>query len=295
MQHPGLVEIAIEPRSDDDQARLNAALAELAADDPLLTVTTDHESGQTIMAGMSELHLDIKLEALERAYRIGVNIGAPQVAYRETLGHKADVEYTHDKHTGGGRQFACVRILFEPGAPGSGFVFESRIADGAIAEEFMPGIPTGIESARDSGLLAGFPVTDFKATLHGGASDERDSTILAFEIASRAAFRQLKEKASPRLLEPIMKVLVAAPQDHMGDIIGDLNSRRGQIEDVEARPNVQLVSAMVPLSNMFGYVSHLHGMSRGRALATLTFDHYAPTLLPNGDDPTFPPAVGLRA
>ena len=228
-----VIEQSIEPKSKADQEKLGVALGKMVAEDPSFTVYTDPESGQTIMKGMGELHLDIKVDILRRTYKVDANIGAPQVAYRESLGRKADIDYTHKKQTGGTGQFARVKITFEPGEEGSGFVFESTVIGGSVPKEFIPGVSKGLESSKDNGLLAGFPVIDFKATLYDGAYHDVDSSVLAFEIAARAAFRELREKASPKLLEPIMKVEVLTPDEYMGDVIGDLNSRRGQIQGTE--------------------------------------------------------------
>ena len=269
-----VIEQAIEPKSKADQEKLGVALAKMVAEDPSFTVHTDQESGQTIMKGMGELHLDIKVDILRRTYKVDANIGAPQVAYRETLGRKADIDYTHKKQTGGTGQFARVKIIFEPGEPGSGFVFESKIVGGNVPKEYIPGVEKGLVSAKENGLLAGFPVIDFKATLYDGGYHDVDSSVLAFEIASRAAFRELREKGSPKLLEPIMKVEVVTPDEYMGDVIGDLNSRRGQIQGTETRGNAQVVTAFVPLANMFGYVSTLRSFSQGRAQFTMQYDHY---------------------
>ncbi len=271
-----VIEIAIEPKSKADQEKLGVALAKMVAEDPSFTVQTDQESGQTIMKGMGELHLDIKVDILRRTYKVDANIGAPQVAYRESLGKRADIDYTHKKQTGGTGQFARVMITFEPGEPGSGFVFESKIVGGAIPKDFIPGVEKGLESVKDNGLLAGFPLIDFKATLTDGKYHDVDSSVLAFEIASRAAFRELREKGAPKLLEPIMKVEVLSPDEYLGDVIGDLNSRRGMIQGTDQRGNAQVVTAFVPLANMFGYVSNLRGMSQGRAQFTMQYDHYEP-------------------
>ena len=269
-----VIEIAIEPKSKADQEKLGVALGKMVAEDPSFTVFTDQESGQTIMKGMGELHLDIKVDILKRTYKVDANIGAPQVAYRESLGKKVDIDYTHKKQTGGTGQFARVMITFEPGEAGSGFVFESKIVGGSVPKEFIPGVQKGLESIKENGLLAGFPLIDFKATLTDGKYHDVDSSVLAFEIAARAAFRELREKGSPKLLEPIMKVEVVSPDEYLGDVIGDLNSRRGQIQGSETRGNAQVVTAMVPLANMFGYVSNLRGMSQGRAQFTMQYDHY---------------------
>ena len=271
-----VIEIAIEPKSKADQEKLGVALAKMVAEDPSFTVHTDQESGQTIMKGMGELHLDIKVDILKRTYKVDANIGAPQVAYRESIGRRTDIDYTHKKQTGGTGQFARVKLTFEPGEEGSGFVFESSIVGGSVPKEYIPGVQKGLESAKENGLLAGFPVIDFKATLTDGAYHDVDSSVLAFEIASRAAFRELREKGAPKLLEPIMKVEVLTPDEYMGDVIGDLNSRRGQIQGTETRGNAQVVTAFVPLANMFGYVSQLRSFSQGRAQFTMQYDHYEP-------------------
>ena len=271
-----VIEIAIEPKSKADQEKLGVALGKMVAEDPSFTVFTDQESGQTIMKGMGELHLDIKVDILKRTYKVEANIGAPQVAYRESLGKRADIDYTHKKQTGGTGQFARVMITFEPGEPGSGFQFESKIVGGAIPKEFIPGVEKGLESSKENGLLAGFPLIDFKATLTDGKFHDVDSSVLAFEIAARAAFKELREKGAPKLLEPVMKVEVLTPDEYMGDVIGDLNQRRGQIQGSETRGNAQVVTAMVPLANMFGYIGNLRGMSQGRAQFTMQYDHYEP-------------------
>ncbi len=269
-----VIEIAIEPKSKADQEKLGVALGKMVAEDPSFTVFTDQESGQTVMKGMGELHLDIKVDILRRTYKVDANIGAPQVAYRESLGKKTEIDYTHKKQTGGTGQFARVMITFEPGEPGSGFVFESKIVGGAVPKEFIPGVEKGLESIKENGLLAGFPLIDFKATLTDGKYHDVDSSVLAFEIAARAAFRELREKGAPKLLEPIMKVEVLTPDEYLGDVIGDLNSRRGQIQGTDQRGNAQVITAFVPLANMFGYVSNLRGMSQGRAQFTMQYDHY---------------------
>lgn len=277
MEFPApVIEIAVEPKSKADQEKLGVALAKLASEDPSFTVSTDHESGQTILKGMGELHLDIKIDILKRTYKVEANIGAPQVAYRESLGKKAEIDYTHKKQTGGTGQFARVKLVFEPGEPGSGFVFESGIVGGAVPKEYVPGVEKGITSAKDNGLLAGFPLIDFKATLIDGAYHDVDSSVLAFEIASRAAFKELREKGAPKLLEPIMAVEVVTPEEYLGSVIGDLNGRRGMIQGQDTRGNAIVVNAFVPLANMFGYVNTLRGMSQGRAQFTMQYDHYDP-------------------
>ncbi|KSB87855.1 elongation factor G [Caulobacter vibrioides] len=277
MEFPApVIEIAVEPKSKADQEKLGVALQKLAAEDPSFTVSTDFESGQTILKGMGELHLDIKIDILKRTYKVEANIGAPQVAYRESLGRKVDIDYTHKKQTGGTGQFARVMITFEPGEPGSGFVFENSIVGGAVPKEYIPGVQKGLESVKDNGLLAGFPLIDFKATLTDGKFHDVDSSVLAFEIASRAAFKELREKGAPKLLEPIMKVEVVTPEEYLGSVIGDLNSRRGMIQGQDMRGNATVVNAFVPLANMFGYVNTLRGMSQGRAQFSMVYDHYDP-------------------
>jgi elongation factor G len=271
-----VIEIAIEPKSKADQEKLGVALGKMVAEDPSFTVFTDQESGQTIMKGMGELHLDIKVDILKRTYKVEANIGAPQVAYRESLGRACEIDYTHKKQTGGTGQFARVKLQFAPGEPGSGFVFESKIVGGAVPKEFIPGVQKGLESAKENGLLAGFPLIDFSATLVDGAYHDVDSSVLAFEIAARAAFKELREKGGPKLLEPIMKVEVLTPDEYLGDVIGDLNSRRGQIQGTDQRGNAQVITAFVPLANMFGYIGNLRGMSQGRAQFTMQYDHYEP-------------------
>ena len=275
MEFPApVIEIAIEPKSKADQEKLGVALAKLAAEDPSFRVSTDPESGQTILKGMGELHLDIKVDILKRTYKVDANIGAPQVAYREKITRAATVDYTHKKQTGGSGQFARVKIVAEPMAPASGFSFENKVVGGSVPKEYVPGVEKGLESVLGSGVLAGFPVVDLKVTLVDGASHEVDSSALAFEIAARAALREALQKGSPVLLEPIMKVEVVTPEDYTGSVIGDLNSRRGQIQGQDMRGNANVVNAMVPLANMFGYVNTLRSMSQGRATFTMQFDHY---------------------
>jgi elongation factor G len=270
-----VIEIAIEPKSKADQEKLGVALAKLAAEDPSFRVSTDQESGQTILKGMGELHLDIKVDILKRTYKVDANIGAPQVAFREKLTKAAEIDYTHKKQTGGSGQFARVKIVAEPSEPGAPFEFENEIVGGAVPKEFIPGVEKGLESVLGSGVLAGFPVVDLKVRLIDGAYHDVDSSALAFEIASRAALREALQKGKPVLLEPIMKVEVVTPEDYTGSVIGDLNSRRGQIQGQDMRGNANVINAMVPLMNMFGYVNNLRSMSQGRATFTMQFDHYA--------------------
>ncbi len=269
-----VIEIAIEPKTKADQEKLGIALAKLAAEDPSFRVSTDQESGQTILKGMGELHLDIKVDILKRTYKVDANIGAPQVAYREKLTKKVEIDYTHKKQTGGTGQFARVKIVFEPNEAGAGNVFESKIVGGAVPKEFVPGVDKGIQSVMGAGILIGFPVVDVKATLIDGAFHDVDSSVLAFEIASRAAMREALQKGGSVLLEPIMKVEVVTPEEYTGSVIGDLNSRRGQIQGQDMRGNAVVINAMVPLANMFGYVNQLRSFSQGRANFTMQFDHY---------------------
>ena len=269
-----VIEIAVEPKTKADQQKMGEALLSLAAEDPSFRVASDEESGQTIIKGMGELHLDIIVDRMKREFSVEANIGAPQVAYRETITKPVEIDYTHKKQTGGSGQYARMKVEFEPLTPGEGFVFESALHGTSIPREYVPGIKKGFEQGRESGAVAGFPVIDFKATVVDGASHDVDSSVMAFEIAARATLREAFEKASPRLLEPIMSVEVVTPEEYMGDIIGDLNSRRGQVGAMDSRGNARVISAMVPLANMFGYVNTLRSMSQGRATYTMVFDHY---------------------
>jgi len=270
-----VIEIAIEPKSKADQEKLGVALAKLAAEDPSFRVSTDQESGQTILKGMGELHLDIKVDILKRTYKVDANIGAPQVAFREKITQKVEHDYTHKKQTGGSGQFAAIKIIAEPVPPGTPFEFENEIIGGAVPKEFIPGVEKGLESVLGSGPLAGFPVVDLKVTLIDGKYHDVDSSALAFEICARQCLREALQRARPVLLEPIMKVEVVTPEDYTGSVIGDLNSRRGQIQGQDMRGNANVINAMVPLMNMFGYVNNLRSMSQGRATFTMQFDHYA--------------------
>jgi elongation factor G len=269
-----VIEIAIEPKSKADQEKLGVALAKLANEDPSFRVSTDTESGQTILKGMGELHLDIKVDILKRTYKVDANIGAPQVAYREKVTRAVTKDYTHKKQTGGTGQYARVKFIVEPNETGKGYEFESKIVGGNVPKEYIPGVEKGIESVLGSGVLAGFPVVDLKVTLIDGAYHEVDSSALAFEIAARAALREALQEGKSVLLEPIMKVEVVTPEDYTGSVIGDLNSRRGQIQGQDMRGNANVINAMVPLANMFGYVNTLRSMSQGRATFTMQFDHY---------------------
>ena len=269
-----VIEIAIEPKTKADQEKMSTALQRLAAEDPSFRVSVDHESGQTIMRGMGELHLDILVDRMKREFKVEANIGAPQVAYRETITKPADISYTHKKQSGGSGQFAKIELTFEPGETGSGFIFEDTVVGGSVPKEYIPGVKKGLEMAKETGIIAGFPVLDFKVTLTDGGYHDVDSSVMAFEIAAKSAFKEGMAAAGSQLLEPMMKVEVVTPEDYMGDIIGDLNSRRGQVNAMEDRGNAKVVTAMVPLANMFGYINNLRSMSQGRAQYSMQFDHY---------------------
>jgi elongation factor G len=270
-----VIEIAIEPKSKADQEKLGVALAKLAAEDPSFRVSTDQESGQTILKGMGELHLDIKVDILKRTYKVDANIGAPQVAFREKITQRVEHGYQHKKQTGGSGQFAQIKIIAEPTPPGTPFEFENEIVGGTVPKEFIPGVEKGLESVLGSGVVAGFPVVDLKVTLIDGKYHDVDSSALAFEICARQCLKEALQMAKPVLLEPIMKVEVVTPEDYTGSVIGDLNSRRGQIQGQDMRGNANVINAMVPLMNMFGYVNNLRSMSQGRATFTMQFDHYS--------------------
>ena len=269
-----VIEVAVEPKSKADQEKMGVALNRLAQEDPSFRVSVDHESGQTVIKGMGELHLEILVDRMKREFKVEANVGAPQVAYREAISRVAEIDYTHKKQTGGSGQFARIKLVFEPQERGAGNLFESKIVGGAVPREYIPGVEKGLKSAWTTGVLVGFPVVDMKVSLIDGAYHDVDSSVLAFEIAARAAFKEGMEKAKPLLLEPIMRVECVTPDEYMGDIIGDLNSRRGQVTGMDQRGNARVVSAMVPLANMFGYVNTLRSMSQGRAQYTMHFDHY---------------------
>jgi elongation factor G len=271
-----VIEIAVEPKTKADQEKMGIALQRLAAEDPSFRVSVDHESGQTIMKGMGELHLEILVDRMKREFKVEANIGAPQVAYRETITKKFQVDYTHKKQSGGSGQYARVIMDFEPIASGEPYSFENKVVGGTVPKEYVPGVVKGLMSAKDAGIIAGFPVVDFKVTLVDGAYHDVDSSALAFEIAARAAFKEAMAGAGPQLLEPVMKVEVVTPEEYMGDIIGDLNSRRGQISNMEDRGNAKVIMAQVPLASMFGYINNLRSMSQGRAQYSMVFDHYSP-------------------
>jgi len=269
-----VIEVAVEPKTKADQEKMSIALNKLAQEDPSFRVGIDEESGQTVIKGMGELHLEILVDRMKREFKVDANVGAPQVAYRETISKSAEIDYTHKKQTGGSGQFARIKLVFEPGEKGTGFKFESKIVGGSVPKEYIPGVQKGLEQSMSNGVIAGFPMTDVQVTLIDGAYHEVDSSVMAFEIASRAAFKEGASKAGPQLLEPIMRVEVVTPDEYMGDIIGDLNSRRGQVTGMEPRGNGQVVNAMVPLATMFGYVNTLRSLSQGRAQYTMHFDHY---------------------
>ena len=269
-----VIEVAVEPKTKVDHEKMGIALGRLAQEDPSFRVTNDEESGQTIIKGMGELHLEILVDRMKREFKVEANVGAPQVAYRETISKSTDVDYIHKKQSGGAGQFARVKISFDPGEPGSGYEFINKIKGGNIPTDYIPGVKKGLIAQQQSGVIAGFPCIDFKATLNDGAYHDVDSSVLAFEIAARAAFREGIAKANPVLLEPIMKVEVLTPEKYMGDVIGDLNSRRGQVQEMNTRGNANVVNAMVPLANMFGYVNNLRSLTQGRANYSMQFDHY---------------------
>ena len=269
-----VIEIAVEPKTKADQEKMGVALARLAAEDPSFRVETDFESGQTIMKGMGELHLDILIDRMRREFKVEANIGAPQVAYRETISREAEIDYTHKKQTGGTGQFARIKLIISPVEPGVGYSFESKVVGGSVPKEYIPGVEKGIKSVMDSGPLAGFPVIDFKVQLVDGAYHDVDSSVLAFEIAARAGMREGLKKAGAKLLEPIMKVEVVTPEEYTGGVIGDLTSRRGMVTGQDSRGNANVIASMVPLANMFGYINTLRSMTSGRAVFSMEFDHY---------------------
>jgi elongation factor G len=269
-----VIELSVEPKTKADQEKMGVALNRLAAEDPSFRVTTDHESGQTIIKGMGELHLDILVDRMKREFKVEANVGAPQVAYREYLGKPVDVDYTHKKQSGGSGQFGRVKVKVTPGERGQGFVFEDSIKGGNIPKEYIPAIEKGFREQAESGHLVGFPIIDFTVELYDGAYHDVDSSAIAFEIAGRGAMREVADRSGIKLLEPIMKVEVVTPEDYLGDVIGDLNSRRGQIQGTDTRGNAQAVEANVPLANMFGYVNELRSFTQGRAQYSMQFSHY---------------------
>jgi len=269
-----VIEVAVEPKTKADQEKMGVALNRLAAEDPSFRVTTDHESGQTIIKGMGELHLEILVDRMKREFKVEANVGAPQVAYRESLARKVDIDYTHKKQSGGSGQFGRVKITVEPGERGQGILFVDEVKGGNIPREYIPSVEKGIREVAATGSLIGFPIIDFTATLTDGAYHDVDSSALAFEITGRGAMREAAQKAGIKLLEPIMKVEVVTPEDYLGDVIGDMNSRRGQIQGTDSRGNAQVVEAMVPLANMFGYVNQLRSFTQGRAQYSMQFSHY---------------------
>ena len=269
-----VIEVAVEPKTKADQEKMGVALGRLAAEDPSFRVTSDHDSGQTIIKGMGELHLDILVDRMKREFKVEANVGAPQVAYRETITTEADIDYTHKKQSGGAGQFARVKMVIKPGEPGCGLDFENTVVGGNIPREYIPGVEKGIDAAMTFGVVAGFPVTDVKVVLYDGAFHDVDSSVMAFELAGRAGFREGLQKAGPKLLEPVMRVEVVTPEDFVGDVIGDLNSRRGQVQGMEPQGINTLVKAMVPLATMFGYVNNLRSLTQGRASYSMFFEKY---------------------
>jgi elongation factor G len=269
-----VIEVAVEPKSKADQEKMGVALHRLAQEDPSFRVSTDNESGQTVIKGMGELHLEIIVDRMRREFKVEANVGAPQVAYRESIAKQVEIDYTHKKQTGGSGQFAKVKIIVTPGERGSGVTFKDEIKGGNIPREYIPGVEKGVRMIAETGVLIGFPLIDFDVRLIDGSYHDVDSSVLAFEIAGRGAMREAAAKAGIKLLEPIMRVEVVTPDDFMGDVIGDLNSRRGQISGTETRGTASVVDAFVPLANMFGYVNQLRSMSQGRAQYTMHFDHY---------------------
>ncbi|MBF8246442.1 MAG: elongation factor G [Rickettsia sp.] len=269
-----VIQLAVEPKSVADQEKMSLALSKLASEDPSFRAKTDHETGQTIISGMGELHLEILVDRMKREFKVEVNVGHPEVSYRETITKSGEVDYTHKKQTGGAGQFARVKMIFEPLDVGKGFEFNSKIVGGAIPKEFIPGVEKGLKDILTTGVVAGYPMVDFKVTLIDGAFHDVDSSVLAFEIAAKNAFREVVPKSGPKLLEPIMKVEVLTPEEYLGDVIGDLNARRGNILDMDSKSSTQIINAHVPLSEMFGYVNNLRSLSRGRAQYNMIFAHY---------------------
>jgi elongation factor G len=269
-----VIELSVEPKTKADQEKMGVALNRLAREDPSFRVSSDNESGQTIIKGMGELHLEILVDRMKREFKVEANIGAPQVAYRESLGRKVDVDYTHKKQSGGSGQFGRIKITVEPGERGQGVVFKDEVKGGNVPKEYIPSVEKGIREIAATGSKIGFPIIDFTATLTDGAYHDVDSSALAFEITARGAMREAAQKSGIKILEPIMKVEVVTPEDYLGDVIGDMNSRRGQIQGTDSRGNAQVVEAMVPLANMFGYVNQLRSFTQGRAQYTMQFSHY---------------------
>ncbi len=269
-----VIELSVEPKTKADQEKMGIALNRLSAEDPSFRVSTDHESGQTIIKGMGELHLDIIVDRMRREFKVEANVGAPQVAYREYLAREVDVDYTHKKQSGGSGQFGRIKFTVKPGERGTGIIFKDEVKGGNIPKEYIPSVEKGMRETAESGSLIGFPIIDFEITLYDGAYHDVDSSALAFEIAGRAGMREAAQKSGIKLLEPIMKVEVVSPEEYLGDVIGDMNSRRGQIQGTDSRGNAQVVESMVPLANMFGYVNQLRSFTQGRANYSMFFDHY---------------------
>jgi elongation factor G len=269
-----VIEVAVEPKTKADQEKMGVALNRLAREDPSFRVSSDNESGQTIIKGMGELHLEILVDRMKREFKVEANVGAPQVAYREYLAKPVELTYTHKKQSGGSGQFGEVKVKVVPGERGSGFQFVDEIKGGNIPREYIPSVEKGMRETAETGSLIGFPIIDFAVHLIDGKYHDVDSSALAFEICARGAMREAAQKAGIKLLEPIMRVEVVTPEDYLGDVIGDINSRRGQIQGTDTRGNAQAVEAMVPLANMFGYVNELRSFTQGRAQYTMQFSHY---------------------
>jgi elongation factor G len=269
-----VIEVAIEPKTKADQEKLGVAIQKLAEEDPTFRTEQNQETGQTVIKGMGELHLDILVDRMKREFKVEANVGAPQVAYRESLARPVELTYTHKKQSGGSGQFGEVKVALEPGERGSGIDFLDEIKGGNVPKEYIPSVEKGMRETAETGELIGFPIIDFKIRLLDGKYHEVDSSALAFEITGRGAMREAAKKAGIKLLEPIMKVEVVTPEDYLGDVIGDLNSRRGQIQGTDTRGNAQAIEATVPLANMFGYVNQLRGFTQGRAQYTMQFSHY---------------------
>ena len=291
---PVLIEVAIEPKSRADQEKMGVALNRFAQEDPSFHVASDPESGQTVIGGTGESHLEAIVDRMKREFKVEANVGTSQVAYRETITRRVEQDYTHKKRLGPRGEYAKVKIRFEPLPPGSSFIFENRADAGAVPAEYLPGVEKGLKAASQVGVIAGFPTIDFKATLIGGGYHEVDSSIRAFDVAARASYREALPKAGPKLLEPIVRVEIVMPEEYLGDIIGDLNSRRGQIINVDSRGEERVIGAAAPLTNMLGYANSLRSMTHSRAQCSMRFDCYAPVPGPDDDGP-FSPAVGMRA
>jgi elongation factor G len=292
---PRLIEVAVEPKSAADQRRMGEALVRLAAEDSGFSFEVESQSGQTIIKGFSETHLEVVAERLKHEFKVKANIGAPQVAYRETISRAADVDYTHKKLTGASGEYARVKVRFEPLPRGSGYRFENAVIGGTVPTAYIPGVEKGLKDSLKTGVLAGFPVMDFSATLYDGAYHDVDSSALAFETAARGAFKEGMQKAGPKLLEPVMRVEVVTQRDHLPSVLDDLKKRRAEIADRSPTDrDARVITALIPLANLFGYNRSLRLLSQGHATCSIEFSHYAP-VPPTDPDPPFRPAVGMRA